>query len=109
MSDETAIIQVGGAGLAGVAALADEFARATRLTRYQEGLRDETIRRQKTDLLTFARFLSSIGIVAGGFFKHLHSLPGVGAGLREAFIALQKHQGHLNRTNNMRVATAQGH
>ena len=109
MSDETAIIQVGGAGLAGVAALADEFARATRLTRYQEGLRDETIRRQKTDLLTFARFLSSIGIVAGDFYNDLHSWQGIGAGLLEAFIAWQKLQGYSIGTINVRLATVKAY
>src|SRR2546429_3506535 len=94
MNDETAIIPQSVTDLADVSALAEEFARATRLTRYQEGLRDETIRRQKTDLLTFARFLSSIGIVAGGFFKNLHSLQGRGAGRLEAFLSWQKIQGY---------------
>src|SRR6266566_4211559 len=105
MSDETAIIQVGGAGLAGVAALADEFARATRLTRYQEGLRDETIRRQKTDLLTFARFLASIGTQAGDFYNDLGAWQGIRAGLLEAFIEWQKLQGYAIGTINVRLAT----
>src|SRR5436305_6382579 len=48
----------------------------TRLTRYQEGLRDETIRRQKTDLLTFARFLVSINIQAGDFYNDLSAWQG---------------------------------
>ena len=59
--DESAIIIPLSASLAGISVKAEEFSRSTRLTRYQEGLRDETIRRQKTDLLTFARFLWSPG------------------------------------------------
>src|SRR6266699_5606761 len=105
MSDETAIIQVGGAGLAGVAALADEFAKATRLTRYHEGLRDETIRRQKTDLLTFARFLGSIGVQAGDFYHDLNAWQGISAGLLEAFIEWQKIAGYSIGTINVRLAT----
>jgi hypothetical protein len=65
MNDETAIIPQPVTDLADVSALAEQFSKATRLTRYHEGLRDETIRRQKTDLLTFARFLASIGTQAG--------------------------------------------
>src|SRR5260221_8357946 len=50
-----ALIEHPDAALADVAAQAEEFSKATRLARYHEGLRDETIRRQKTDLATFAR------------------------------------------------------
>jgi integrase len=105
MTDETAIIQSPGAGLAGVAAQAEEFSKATRLTRYHEGLRDETIRRQKTDLLTFARFLASIGTSAGNFYHDLNAWQGIGAGLIETFIEWQKLQGYSIGTINVRLAT----
>src|ERR1700726_3603053 len=94
MIDETAIIPVPGGGLADVSALADEYSKATRLTRYQEGLRDETIRRQKTDLLTFARFLASVGTSAGDFYNDLRAWHGISAGVLEAFIEWQKLQGY---------------
>src|SRR5258708_3216131 len=94
MSDETAIIQMPGASLADVSVLAEEFSKATRLTRYQEGLRDETIRRQKTDLQTFARFLASIGTSPGDFYNDLSAWRGISAGLLEAFIEWQKLQGY---------------
>ena len=79
MNDETAIIRQPVTDLADVSALAEEFSKATRLTRYQEGLRDETIRRQKTDLLTFARFLASIGTQAGDFYNDLSAWQGIRA------------------------------
>jgi hypothetical protein len=109
MNDETAIIQVPGGGLADVSALADEFSKATRLTRYQEGLRDETIRRQKTDLATFARFLASIGTSPGDFYNDLSAWQGIRAGLLEAFIEWQKLQGYSIGTINVRLATVKAY
>jgi integrase len=109
MSDETAIIPVPGAGLADVAMLADEYARSTRLARYHEGLRDETIRRQRTDLLTFARFLASIGVQAGDFYHDLNAWQGISAGLLEAFIEWQKLAGYSIGTINVRLATVKAY
>jgi len=106
MAENTpAIIQRSGAALSDVAALADEYARATRLERYHEGLRDETIRRQKTDLATFTRFLHSIGVQAGDFYQDLNAWHGISAGLLEAFIEWQKLQGYSIGTINVRLAT----
>ena len=105
MSDEMTIIQSPGGGLAGVSALAEEFSKATRLTRYHEGLRDETIRRQKTDLATFARFLASVGVRPGDFYNDLSAWQGVRAGLLEAFIEWQKLAGYSIGTINVRLAT----
>src|SRR6266699_3319134 len=106
MSEERAIIQsYPGGGLADVSALAEEFSKATRLTRYQEGLHDETVRRQKTDLATFARFLASIGTQAGDFYNDLGAWQGIRAGLLEAFIEWQKLQGYSIGTINVRLAT----
>jgi len=105
MYDETAIICQPITGLADVSALAEKFSKATRLACYQEGLRDETIRRQKTDLLTFARFLASIGTSAGDFNNDLNAWQGIRAGLLEAFIEWQKLQGYAIGTINVRVAT----
>src|SRR5260370_7028105 len=106
MSEEKAIIQsYPGGGLADVSALAEEFSKATRLTRYQEGLRDETIRRQRTDLLTFARFLQSVGVQPGDFYHDLNAWQGIRAGLLEAFIEWQKLAGYSIGTINVRLAT----
>src|SRR6266568_7545830 len=105
MSDETAIIVPPSASLAGISTKADEYARATRLTRYHEVLRDETIRRQKTDLLTFARFLGSVGVQAGDFYHDLNAWHGISAGLLEAFIEWQKIAGYSIGTINVRLAT----
>jgi integrase len=105
MIDETAIIPQPITDLADVSALAEQFSKATRLTRYQEGLRDETIRRQKTDLLTFARFLASIGTQAGDFYNDLSAWQGIRAGLLETFIEWQKLQGYAIGTINVRLAT----
>ena len=105
MNEETSIIRQPGTDLADVSALAEQFSKATRLTRYQEGLRDETIRRQKTDLLTFARFLASIGTQAGDFYNDLYAWQGIRAGLLEAFIEWQKLQGYSIGTINVRLAT----
>ena len=105
MNEETAIIRQPITDLADVSALAEEFSKATRLTRYQEGLRDETIRRQKTDLLTFARFLASVNTSAGDFYNDLGAWQGIRAGLLEAFIEWQKLQGYAIGTINVRLAT----
>ncbi len=109
MNDETAIIRQPSAALSDVAALADKFSKATRLTRYQEGLRDETIRRQKTDLLTFARFLESIGVQPGDFYNDLNAWRGISAGLLESFIQWQKLQGYSIGTINVRLATVKAY
>src|SRR5260370_16445296 len=105
MSEERAIIPSPGGGLANVSALADEYARETRLTRYQAGLRDETIRRQKTDLLTFARFLHSVGVQPGDFYNDLDAWRGIPAGLLEAFIQWQELHGYAIGSLNLRPAT----
>src|SRR6266700_3759130 len=105
MNDETAIIISPSASLAGISAKAEEFSKATRLTRYHEGLRDETIRRQKTDLRKFARFLASIGVQAGDFYHELNAWQGMSAGLLEAFIEWQKIAGYSIGTINVRLAT----
>ncbi len=110
MNDETAIIDPRGmAGLAAISAQAEDFARATRLTRYQEGLRDETIRRQKTDLLTLARFLGSVGTQPGDFYNDLNAWQGIRAGLLEAFIEWQKLQGYAIGSINIRLATVKAY
>src|SRR6266852_8792284 len=109
MNEETAIIRQPITDLADVAALAEEYSKATRLTRYQEGLRDETIRRQKTDLLTFARFLASICTQAGAFYNDLSAWQGIRAGLLEAFIEWQKLQGYAIGTINVRLATVKAY
>src|SRR2546430_11557035 len=105
MNNETAIIRPPSTSLAGSSAKAEEFSKASRLTRYHEGLRDETIRRQKTDLLTFAKFLASIGVQAGDFYNNLNAWQGISAGLLEAFIEWQKIAGYAIGTINVRLAT----
>jgi integrase len=109
MNDEMAIVTQPVASLGEVSALADDFVKATRLTRYQEGLRDETIRRQKTDLLTFARFLASVGTSPGDFYNDLSAWRGIGAGLLETFIEWQKLQGYVIGTINTRLATVKAY
>ncbi len=109
MNDGTAIVGRPINDLADVSALAEEFSKATRLTRYHEGLRDETIRRQRTDLLTFARFLHSIGVQAGDFYHDLNAWRGISAGLLEAFIEWQKMQGYAIGSINVRLATVKAY
>jgi integrase len=109
LNDETALIVSPSASLADISTKADEYARATRLTRYQEGLRDETIRRQKTDLATFARFLASIGVQAGDLYNDLSAWHGISAGLLEAFMQWQKLQGYAIGTINVRLATVKAY
>ena len=109
MSEERAIIQSPGGGLASVSALAEEFSKATRLERYHEGLRDETMRRQRTDLLTFTRFLHGVGVQAGDFYQDLNAWHGISAGLLEAFIEWQKLQGYAIGSINVRLATVKAY
>jgi site-specific recombinase XerD len=105
MAKDTALTVHPYATLGQVADLAQEYSRATRLIHYHEGLRDETIRRQRTDLLTFARFLHSVGVQAGDFYNDLNAWHGIGAGILEAFIEWQKLQGYSIGTINVRLAT----
>jgi len=109
MTDETALIPQLTGALSDVSAIAEEFSKATRLTRYHEGLRDETIRRQRTDLLTFARFLHSVNVRPGDFYTDLNAWAGIGAGLIEAFIEWQKLQGYAIGTINVRLATVKAY
>lgn len=105
MNEDNAIIPQPVNSIANIAEQAEQFSKATRLTRYHEGLRDETIRRQKTDLATFARFLGTVHTHSGDFYNDLHAWAGVKAGLIEAFIAWQKIQGYAIGTINVRLAT----
>jgi hypothetical protein len=56
-------------------------------------------------LLTFARFLASIGTQPGDFYNDLNAWQGIRAGLLEAFIEWQKLQGYSIGTINVRLAT----
>jgi len=105
MAEETALITQPESQLADLSAQAEEFSKATRLVRYHEGLRDETIRRQKTDLLTFARFLHS----TSDFFNNLSAWRGMSASLLKAFIEWQKLQGYAIGTINVRLATVKAY
>lgn len=109
MNDETALTPIKGSDLAEISAQAETFARATALTRYQEGLRDETIRRQKTDLATFARFLETAGQASGDFYNDLAAWSGISAGLLVAFLEWQKREGYAIGTINIRLATVKAY
>src|SRR5713226_2965741 len=109
MNDETALTLSQPGGLASISSLAETYSRATRLTRYHEGLRDETIRRQKTDLATFAHFLASIGVQPGDFYHDLGAWAGIGAGLLETFIEWQKRAGYAIGSINCRLATVKAY
>ncbi|HEU5377284.1 MAG TPA: tyrosine-type recombinase/integrase [Ktedonobacteraceae bacterium] len=108
-TEETALAPIENSNLAEISAQAEIFSRATALTRYQEGLRDETIRRQKTDLETFARFLASAGKQSGDFYNDLSAWSGVSAGLLVAFIEWQKQAGYAIGTINIRLATVKAY
>jgi hypothetical protein len=56
-------------------------------------------------LLTFTRFLASIGTQPGDFYNDLNAWQGIRAGLLEAFIEWQKLQGYSIGTINVRLAT----
>lgn len=118
MTDETALTRIPDAhitqaspvrSMQEAATLAREYTRATKLTRYQEGLRLETIRRQKTDLLTFAAFLESIGAAPGDFFNDLAAWGEITSDLLETFIDWQKRQGYAIGTINVRLATVKAY
>lgn len=98
-----------GRTMAEAASLAQAFVRATKLTEYQEGLRLETKRRQKTDLLTFATFLESIDVTPGDFYNDLDAWCGITADLIETFIQWQKLQGYAIGTINIRLATVKAY
>lgn len=92
-----------------IAAQAEVFTRETRLTRYQSGLREETRRRQKTDLATFARFLGSVGWQPSDFYSDLAAWSKINAGLLVSFIEWQKLQGYAVGTINIRLATVKAY
>jgi site-specific recombinase XerD len=118
MNDDTAIVAVPDGqivraspvrSMAEAANLARECNRVTKLTRYQEGLRPETLRRQKTDLLTFAQFLESIGVVPGDFYNDLDAWQDITADLIETFIDWQKRKGYAIASINVRLATVKAY
>jgi len=118
MNDETVLARVPDAkivqaspvrSMQEAATLAREYTRATKLIRYQEGLRQETLRRQKTDLLTFAMFLQSIGVTPGDFFNDLDAWQDITADLLETFIDWQKRQGYAIGSINVRLATVKAY
>src|SRR6266487_1694606 len=118
MSDETALTIASESSIAKVeplrsmaeaARLAREYVRATKLTESQEGLRKETIRRQKTDLTPFATFLESIGVTPGDFYNDLDAWAGITPDLIETFVQWQKRQGYAIGSINVRLATVKAY
>ncbi len=118
MSDETALTIATESSIAKVeplrsmaeaARLAREYVRATKLTESQEGLRKETIRRQKTDLTPFATFLESIGVTPGDFYNDLDAWAGITPDLIETFVQWQKRQGYAIGSINVRLATVKAY
>src|SRR5438128_4009177 len=119
MTDETAIIvstesSIAPAlpvrSMAEAAARAKQYTRAVKLTKYQECLRPETLRRQKTDLLTFATFLESIDdVVPGDFYNDLNAWTDITADLIETFIDWQKREGYAIGSINVRLATVKAY
>lgn|SRR6266487_78398 len=118
MNDETALTIVTESSIAQVepalsmaeaATLAQQYTRAAKLTKYQKGLRPETLRRQKTDLRTFADFLESIGVEPGDFYNDLDAWAEITADLIETFIDWQKRQGYAIGSINVRLATVKAY
>jgi integrase len=118
MNDETALTIATESSIAEVeparsmaeaATLAQQYTRAAKLTKYQKGLRPETLRRQKTDLRTFADFLESIGVAPGDFFNDLDAWAEITADLIETFIDWQERQGYAIGSINVRLATVKAY
>lgn len=96
-SEITSLVQ---AGLA-----ADEYVRANRLSVYQRGLSNETLRRQRADINLFREFLGKAGIQTGDMFGIIHEWHGVTFGLIEGFKEWQYQQGYAIDSINVRLAT----
>src|SRR6266699_1257393 len=118
MNDETALTIVTESSIAQVeparsmaeaATLAQQYSRAAKLTKYQKGLRPETLRRQKTDLRTCADFLESIGVEPGDFYNDLDAWAEITPDLIETFVQWQKRQGYAIGSINVRLATVKAY
>src|SRR5260370_16609503 len=118
MNEETALTPVAdgqvvdgspGLSMAEAASLGREYFRATKLSRYQEGVRPETLRREKTDLVIFGQFLESIGVAPGDFFNDLYAWQDITGDLIETFIDWQKRQGYAIGSINVRLATVKAY
>lgn len=105
MSDETALIQHSDMSVADAAQRATEFIRATKLVEYQEGLRPDTLKRQKHDLELFATFLRSVGTKPGDFYTDLSAWQDINADLIETFKWWMKNEGYAIGSINVRLAT----
>ncbi len=95
--------------MAEAAARAKEYTRAAKLTKYQQGLRPETVRRQKIDLRTFADFLESIGVTRGDFYNDLDAWAEITGDLIETFIDWQLRKGYAIGSINVRLATVKAY
>jgi len=92
-----------------VASIAEEAHGKTALERYQEGLSDETLERQRYDLALFTRFLESIHTQPGDFYYDLEAWRHIIAGLVDGFLQWLKHQGYAIGSMNVRLATVKAY
>ncbi len=107
MTDETALVPY--YPIEHVAQAADEARDKTLLERYQEGLSDETLERQRYDLALFAQFLQSVHTQPGDFYYDLEAWRHINAGLVDGFLQWLKQKGYAIGSLNVRLATVKAY
>jgi site-specific recombinase XerD len=107
MNDETALVQY--VSMEQIASIAEEARGKTALERYQEGLSDETLERQRYDLALFTKFLESVHTQPGDFYYDLEAWRHINAGLVDGFLQWLKHQGYAIGSLNVRLATVKAY
>lgn len=107
MNDETALVQY--FPMEQVASIAEEARGKTALERYQEGLSDETLERQRYDLALFTKFLKEIHTQPGEFYYDLEAWRHINAGLVDGFLQWLKREGYAIGSMNVRLATVKAY
>jgi integrase len=89
--------------------VANSYARQNVFTDYHERMANNTLKRQQTDLLHFATFLSEAGMQTGDLFSTPDAWKDITYGLLTGFVRYQLHQGYAINSINVRLATVKAY
>jgi integrase len=102
----TELMRYGQDPLAVAGAMANQQAEEGKLSRYQELLSPDTLRRQRADLMLFQRYLAEKrNVVLTGLFEDLSEWQGITYGLVEDYKRWQKEEGYALTSVAIRLTT----
>jgi site-specific recombinase XerD len=95
--------------LSQIGQIANEIARKNVLSRYKDTKSAETLRRHKTDITLFEKYLASAQHVTSGMIDDLRLWEGMSYGIVAGFQQWQLQQGYSIGSINVRMATVKSY